>query len=180
MSKTLIHLFGASGSGTSTLGRFCAETLGLRFMDTDDYFWLPGDPPYTTSREPEKRLRMIRSNFEHSAGSVLAGAMMPWGDPLIPLITLAVRVVTPCEVRMERLRIRESDRFGARIEPGGDMYDGHVRFMAWAERYDTAGTEQRSRALHDEWEKSLPCPVVHVDGSLPCEESFAVIKSALF
>lgn len=39
--KNVIHIFGASGAGTSTLGRkICAE-LGYRFMDTDDYFWLP-------------------------------------------------------------------------------------------------------------------------------------------
>ena len=180
MAKPFIHIFGASGSGTSTLGRFCAETLGYRFMDTDDYFWLPTDPPYTTSRDPEKRLQMIRADFDKSSGAVLSGALIPWGDPLIPLFTLVVRVVTPTDVRMERLKIRESDAFGSRIEPGGDMYEDHLEFMAWAERYDTAGLEQRSKVLHDAWEKSLPCPVIRVDGTKPCDEIFSDIKNALW
>ncbi len=32
----VIHIYGASGSGTSTLGRKISEELGYRFMDTDD------------------------------------------------------------------------------------------------------------------------------------------------
>ena len=180
MAKPLIHIFGASGSGTSTLGRFCAETLGYRFMDTDDYFWLPTNPPYTTSRDREKRLQLIRSDYDKSSGAVLSGSLVGWGDPLIALFTLAVRMITPTDVRMERLHIRESDKFGARIEPGGDMYKDHLEFMAWAERYDTAGFEQRSKVEHDEWEKGLPCPVIHVDGTMPCDEIFVEIKKALW
>lgn len=49
----LIHIFGASGSGTSTLGRAVAAGLGWRFLDTDDFFWLPTDPPFTTPRPRE-------------------------------------------------------------------------------------------------------------------------------
>ena len=33
--KQVIHIFGASGSGTSTLGRKICEELGYFFMDTD-------------------------------------------------------------------------------------------------------------------------------------------------
>ena len=47
MAKEVIHIYGASGSGTSTLGRYLGDKLGYFFMDTDDYFWLPTDPPYT-------------------------------------------------------------------------------------------------------------------------------------
>ena len=36
-----IHILGASGSGTTTLGRALAERLQCRHFDTDDYFWLP-------------------------------------------------------------------------------------------------------------------------------------------
>ena len=29
-------------------------------MDTDDYFWMPTNPPYTVKREKEKRIRLMR------------------------------------------------------------------------------------------------------------------------
>lgn len=48
--KNVIHIYGASGSGTSTLGRKISEELGYKFMDTDDYFWLPTNPKYITKR----------------------------------------------------------------------------------------------------------------------------------
>ena len=46
--KNIIHIFGASGSGTSTLGRAVAEKTGYAFLDSDDYIWAPTDPPFTS------------------------------------------------------------------------------------------------------------------------------------
>ena len=43
-------MFGASGSGTTALGRYVAEKNGYFFMDTDDYLWEPTDPPYRSLR----------------------------------------------------------------------------------------------------------------------------------
>jgi Shikimate kinase len=40
-----IHILGASGSGTTTLGRALAERLQYPHFDTDDSFWVPTDPP---------------------------------------------------------------------------------------------------------------------------------------
>ncbi len=34
-----IHIFGASGSGTSTLGAALSNELSYTHLDTDDYFW---------------------------------------------------------------------------------------------------------------------------------------------
>jgi adenylate kinase family enzyme len=45
-----IHITGASGSGTSTLGQALAESVGCPWLDADDFFWLPTDPPYTDKR----------------------------------------------------------------------------------------------------------------------------------
>lgn len=36
--KRIIHIFGASGSGTSTLGKKICDELGYKFMDTDGDF----------------------------------------------------------------------------------------------------------------------------------------------
>lgn len=36
--KNVIHIYGAAGSGTTTLGKKISEVLGYKFMDTDDYF----------------------------------------------------------------------------------------------------------------------------------------------
>ena len=107
---------------------------------------------------------------------VISGSLVDWGDELIPLFTLAIRVETDTATRIERLRTREREHFGNRIDPGGDMYENHKEFIEWAASYDEGGTEMRSKAKHDEWQKLLSCPVVLVDGSLPVETNLEVIN----
>ncbi len=62
--KQVIHIYGASGAGTSTLGRKICDELGFTFMDTDDYFWLPTNPKYTTKREKAERIALIKRDME--------------------------------------------------------------------------------------------------------------------
>lgn len=178
--KPVIHLFGASGSGTTTLGRALADALHCVHLDTDDFYWLPTDPAFTQKRPIPERLAMMHAAIDAGeSGAVISGSLTGWGDPLIPRFTLAVRVVTDAALRLTRLRQREYARFGDRIRPGGDMHAEHEAFIAWASRYDTGDVTMRSRACHDAWQAALPCPVVTVDGAAPLQESVARVLSAL-
>ena len=178
--KPVIHLFGASGSGTTTLGRALSQRLQYTHMDTDDYFWLPTDPMFTKKRPAQERIDLIRADIGAAArGVVLSGSLVGWGDELIPCMTLAVRVVTCADARIKRLRMREYARFGERICEGGDMYAQHQEFLDWAARYDTGDETMRSKAQHDAWQKMLPCPVVTVNGEDKTEDSVDRILQAL-
>lgn len=99
--KNIIHIYGASGSGTSTLGRKISEELEYKFMDTDDYFWLPTNPQYTTKRSKEERLALMKKDISENDNVVISGSLVDWGDELIPLFTLAIRLVTDTEIRIE-------------------------------------------------------------------------------
>ena len=98
---------------------------------------------------------------------------------ILPLFTLAIRVETPTDIRIDRLKKRERDHFGNRIDPGGDMCENHVEFIDWASQYDNGGLDIRSKARHDMWEKILMCPVNQVDGSEPLETNYEIIKQYL-
>ena len=110
--KNVIHIYGASGSGTSTLGRKISEELGYKFMDTDDYFWLPTNPRYTTKRSKEERLALMKKDISDNDNDnvVISGSLVDWGDELIPLFTLAIRLVTDTEIRTTRLKEREKQK----------------------------------------------------------------------
>lgn len=179
MDKYMIHLFGASGSGTSTLGRFLAAQTDSFFMDTDDYFWQPTDPPYTTSRPIPERLELMRRDIAAHSRVVISGSLVDWGDELMPLFTLAIRVETATAVRIARLRARERARFGSRLDPDGAMYVHHEKFIRWASDYDDGDIHMRSKAMHDQWQKQLACPLVTVDGNLPVEANWKKIKPYL-
>ena len=177
--KNVIHIFGASGSGTTTLGKKIAEELGYKHMDTDDYYWMPTDPKFTQKRPVEERIALMKKDIEQFENVVISGARAGWGDPLVPYFTLAVRIELPQDVRIERLRQREKARFGSRIEPGGDMYDQHLAFIEWAKTYDTGGVEHRSKMRHDAWQKTLPCEIVCLNGADSIKSNFEKVREKL-
>jgi len=77
---------------------------------------------------------------------------------------------------MTRLRARETERYGERIQPGGDMHEASTAFLAWAERYDTAGLEQRSLATHEAWMRTLGVPVLDLRGDLTVDERVVAVR----
>ena len=179
MAKRVIHIFGASGSGTTTLGEKLSRELGYLHMDTDDYFWLPTDPKFTVKRPPEQRIQLMRQDMEQAENVVISDSLTDWGDVLIPAFTLAIRIEMDPALRLERILARERRRYGSRIEPGGDMYETNQAFLAWAKSYDTGGYEIRSRVKHDAWQKLLTCPVLLLDGSESVEQHFQKVAEVL-
>ncbi|MEN6313971.1 MAG: GrpB family protein [Clostridiaceae bacterium] len=166
----IVHILGASGSGTTTLGKAISEKYGFKHLDTDDFFWLPTDPKYTTKRESSERQGLLSEAIAKAERCVISGSLCGWGDIFIPKFELVILIEAPPEVRIERLKQREYNHFGDRILSGGDMYENHIEFLEWAAKYDTAGIEQRSRALHIEWLKKINCPIIIVDGTKPINE----------
>lgn len=180
MDNQVIHLYGASGSGTSTIGKFISMELGCFFMDTDDYFWEATDPPFQIKRRAPDRIALMRKDLAKYGKAVISGSLVDWGDELIPLFTLAVRVETDPGIRIDRLRKRERERFGDRIDAGGDLYKRHQKFIEWAASYDTGGLDMRSKAKHDAWQKQLQCRMILLDGSRPVEENYEIIRQNLY
>ena len=179
--KHVIHILGASGSGTSTLGRALAANMGLVHMDSDDYYWLPTDPMFTAKRPIEERLRLMNADIDAAdRGVVISGSLTSWGDPLIPRFTHVIRLNTPTAVRIERIKAREYARFGERIRVGGDMYREHLAFLDWAAQYDTGDVTMRSKACHDEWMQLLPCPQTIAPGDMPLDRLVHSVKLGIF
>ena len=175
--KQVIHIYGASGSGTSTLGKYICKKSGYFFMDTDDYFWEPTNPPYTVKRCLSSRMKLMREDIQRHDHVIISGSLVDWGDEFIPLFTLAIRVETDTDIRLQRLNRREREKFGSRIDFGGDMYENHLEFIKWAASYDHGGMDMRSKAKHDDWQKKLICPLLFVDGNMPVSENYEIIQS---
>jgi adenylate kinase family enzyme len=176
-----IHLTGASGSGTTTLGRALAAALGRVHLDADDFYWRPSDPPYEQKRAPSERLRLLREGFRMATGAwVLSGSLVGWGDEIIPELDAVVFLTAPTDVRIERLRRREAERYGAdAIAPGGARHAACEEFLAWAAEYDDGGMEIRSRRRHEAWLAALPCLVLRIDGTWPTDEQVRGVRASL-
>ena len=173
-----IHIFGASGSGTTTLGRAVSDRLGVPRFDADDYFWQKTEPPFTTLNPADVRTRLLATELDALDRWVLSGSVVGWGNVFVPAFTLAVFLSVPQGVRMRRIVARERARYGTRIEPGGDMAEQSREFIAWAARYETAGFDQRSRVVHEAWIGTLSCPVLRIDDDATVEAWCARVCAA--
>lgn len=171
---TRILLFGAPGAGVTTLGKALAERSGFSFFDTDDYYWFTDDPlPYRRKRNPEHRLRLLTNDLDHAGDRyVVSGALLGWGDILLTRFDAVVYRLLPGQIRLERIRRRETERYGAeRLAPGGDLHTVFEKFLQWAAGYDdAAATNWRSRLAETAWLKyECRVPVFYLHDDLPVE-----------
>jgi len=172
----IIHILGASGSGTTTLGQALEQQYGFKWIDTDDIFWLPTDIPFTTYRPVEERVRLMLEAIEENPKCVISGSLCGWGDIFIPRFDLVIYIYTASDIRKERLISREYKRHGERIRRGGDMHNTHINFIEWAMAYDTTDINTRSAKMHDKWLKHLNCTVVKLNGADTSEQHLSIIN----
>lgn len=174
-----LYLIGASCSGVSTLGATLSARLRVPLLDVDDVYWLPTDPPFTTKRPPEDRVRLIQERQSRTDGWVLSGSFIGWGDRLIEHVEIIAFLYTPTTIRMRRLEHREAQRHGDRILPGGDMHEGHLAFRDWASRYDDPSFTGRNLAQHERWLEAQTAPVLRLDGTQPADVLADTVTTAL-
>lgn len=160
-----IHIFGAAGSGVTTLGKELAQTLSIPVFDTDNYYWKNTSTPFTVKNSVDERYQLLLKDLSHKESWIISGSMDSWCEPFLPLFQLAIFLYTPIKIRMSRLKQRESEKFGDRILQGGDMEKSHKEFLEWALQYDEGLKDGRSLHRHEEWMKTLSCPLLRIEGN---------------
>lgn len=171
-----IHIFGASGSGATTLGSELTKILPHVSFDGDDYYW---EEKFSSPRTPQERLQLLRKDLARHEQWILSGAVCGWGDELKSVFDFVIYLYVPPEQRLQRLRDREFERYGDSILPGGDKHEQSMAFLDWAALYDTAGLEVRSKALHEQWMLALTCPVLRIEGNQSIEERIEIVMRHL-
>lgn len=175
MAKRILIL-GASGSGTTTLAKALSKRLPQVFLDTDDYFFIT---KFSEPRPLQDRREMLIKDLDYYENWVLSGHVCGWGDGFKKYFDVVVFILLPHDVRMERLKQREYDRYGKEMFESGSRYEQSQAFLQWAALYDTAGLEVRSKALHEEWLSDLSCPVLRIDGDYTVKERVDIVLNYL-
>ncbi len=162
MSHHKIHIMGAPGAGTTSLGKAVVQRLGCPHFDTDDVYWFTNDElPYRRKRNPDHRRQILTERLASSDSWVLSGSLCGWGDVFAPQFDLVVWLWLPAAVRIPRIEQRERLRYGdARLDPGGDLHLVFEKFKAWAAACDGEGGGLRSRESELAWLAGLTCPVL--------------------
>ncbi len=163
-----ILITGASGSGTTTLGKSISEIADWQMVDTDDYYWHPTIPPYTKKREKRLRNSMLLQTLDQG-DSVVSGNITHWGVELEGSFDLIVFLYLDTSIRISRLRTREQRELGKVDED----------FIQWASEYDEAPSYGRSLAKHEEWLSTRTCPVLRIEGDSTVVERTSLVITQL-
>lgn len=77
----------------------------------------------------------------------------------------------PKDIRIQRVRNRSFQKFGARMLLGGDLYEQEEKFFKFV--------KSRPENTVEEWVQSLKCPVLRIDGTKPMEENIHFIMEQI-
>lgn len=158
-----ILIFGANGSGKSTIGLELARTLEWKYMDIEAYHFVQSGIPYTVQRTREDCVNLMLADIEKAQSFVLSAVTGDFGEKITSMYKLAVQVSAPLCIRMERIQLRTHQQYGARVQQGGDMYEQNLKFIDFAANRPLSKIEQ--------WAATLPCPVLQIDGTKPISEN---------
>ena len=110
-----ILLFGASGSGATTLGKEIEKVTDFVHLDVDDYYWKKTMPPFQEKISLNERNENLRVDFIKNNNVIISGSMVSWGKEWETSFDLAVFIHLNNDIRMERLKKREFERYGEKL-----------------------------------------------------------------
>ena len=168
-----IMICGLNGTGKSTLGRMLADRMGYEFIDNEELFFPKTDPSYMFSdpRSKEEVIRLLEERISDNDRFIFAAVKGDYGDKLIAVLDHVVLIEVPKQIRRQRVRDRSYQKFGDRILPGGDLYDIESKWFTL--------TDSRPETYVTDWLKTVNCPVIRIDGTLPAEKNLDHIASVL-
>lgn len=164
-----ILIFGASGSGTTTLGKAIEKQTDFTHLDVDDYYWQTSDPPYQEKVPLAERNINLKIDFNKHKNVVVSGSLVSWGKEWESLFDLAVFIRLEDSIRMERLEKREVERFGEKLKIDKKIQETSKAFLAWAKQYENPNFTGRSLKIHNEWIAKLNSKVLRIDGASELE-----------
>jgi hypothetical protein len=167
MAGHRVHIFGASGSGTTTVGRALATALASQHFDSDDFYWFPSDPPFRIKRPIPDRVALMQEVFLPRRDWILSGSIDSWSEGIADRFTLAVFLEMETGLRLDRLRRREELRLRLADVTDGPEREEIEAFLQWAAGYDDGLLAGRNRMRHRTWSEQLDCPVITLGAHLP-------------
>lgn len=161
-----VLIFGASGSGTTTLGKELGRRTGYTHLDIDEYYWIPTKPPFQEKVSLPERNKTLTRDFEKFKNVIVSGSLVSWGESWQNAFDLAIFIYLNPTVRIERLKKRELERYGNKLLTDKLTQQNSEEFIEWAKKYDDQHFSGRSLTIHNQWIKFLNCPVVRIDGEI--------------
>jgi adenylate kinase family enzyme len=162
-----ILIFGASGSGTTTLADFLSQKTSFPHLEVDSFYWKSTNPPFQEKVNKAVRQKNLLLNFKKYNDVIICGSMVSWGKIWETAFDLVVFIYLENETRMQRLKKREFDRYGDQLFTDKQIQQNSEAFLEWANKYENPNFSGRSLNIHEEWIKKIDCPILRLNGLDP-------------
>tara|TARA_R100001369_G_scaffold2099_2_gene6642 strand:- start:673 stop:1230 length:558 start_codon:yes stop_codon:yes gene_type:complete len=165
-----ILIFGASGSGTTTLGKEIEKKTDFKHLDVDDYYWKKTEPPFQEKLSLKKRNDNLKVEFKKFENVIVSGSMVSWGKEWEKSFDLAIFIHLNNNDRIKRLENRETERYGEKLLTDKKTQNDSKAFLEWANEYENPDFNGRSLKVHNDWIELLKCNVLRIDGGMELKE----------
>ena len=157
----IIHVMGASGSGTSTIGEFLGNALGFDVIESDFYKWEQTVPEFQIMRPIEESNALLMERINSSKNLVITGSLH--SNPITHKhINLIIYLQCPTWIRIRRIKKRDVEVGRNSLEAEGEVKENFLWFLNFAKNYDKLGTDMRSKASQEMVIKSCNAPVIRI------------------
>lgn len=174
-----ILIFGASGSGTTTLGKEIEKKTDFKHLDVDDYYWKKTEPPFQEKSSLKKRNDNLKVDFKKFENVVVSGSMVSWGKEWENSFDLAIFIRLNNDLRMKRLKTRETERYGKKLITDKKIQQNSKAFLEWADQYENPNFEGRSLKTHKNWIELLNCKALEIDGKTELNDNVVTVLNAI-
>ncbi|PRX54188.1 AAA family ATPase [Flagellimonas meridianipacifica] len=174
-----ILLFGASGSGTTTLGNEIEKRTDFKHLDADDYYWKKANPPFQEKIPLIERNKNLKVDFKKFANVVVTGSLVSWGKEWETAFDLAIFIRMESTKRMERLKKREIERYGEKLLTDKKIQQNSKAFLEWANQYENPDFDGRSLKVHNNWMEILDCKVLQLNGATELNNKVEIILNEI-
>ncbi|BFP39611.1 AAA family ATPase [Flavobacteriaceae bacterium GF1] len=174
-----ILLFGASGSGTTTLGKEIEKRTDFKHLDADDYYWKKTNPPFQEKIPLVERNENLKADFKKFRDVIVSGSMVSWGKEWETAFDLAIFIRLENTERMERLKKRETERYGEKLLTNKKIQRNSKAFLEWANQYENPNFKGRTFKVHTNWIELLKCKVLRLNGSTELNSNVDILLNEI-
>lgn len=157
MDKRIL-IIGASGTGTTTLGKRISTQLEIPFIDLDELFWIESEIPFTKFRNAEQLREIVNDKIYSNNEWLISGDPSLWNVGIEDKINYLIFLKAPADIRITRLEQRYDNQYGIASRVKGNLiFENHQRFIKWTMQYDTGGITGRTKNKQESWISNLNC-----------------------
>ena len=155
----IIHIMGASGSGTSTIGEYLSKKLGFDIIESDFYKWKQTIPEFQVMRPIEESNRLLLAKINGAKNLIITGSLHSNPDTF-KYIDLILYLKCPTKVRIKRILQRDEEKGRFSLKQEGKVKENFIFFLNLAKNYNKLGKDIRSKASQKMVIDSSNAPVI--------------------